>query len=229
MDGGAWWATAHGVAKSRTQLSDFTFTFHFHALEKEMATHSSVLAWRIPGTGEPGRLPSMGLHRVGHDWSNLAAADFITIWFLISIFKDFFLMWANFFKWGIIALQWRVSWESLFFVVSRGGDAVHLCTQKHRLNLEFWAKKANVRESTSESAAWKSASVNTSQPPPFLFSGGLLTPTSSTELSQPSKQFGMFTTIKAACGGLNNRYWRWGLKPGTSGINQSPLSHQTFK
>ena len=67
MDGGAWWAAVHEVAKSRTQLSDFTFTFHFHALEKEMATHSSVLAWRIPGTGEPGRRPSMGSHRVGHD------------------------------------------------------------------------------------------------------------------------------------------------------------------
>ena len=67
MDGGAWWAAVHGVAKSRTPLSDFTFTFHFHALEKEMATHSSVLAWRIPGTGEPGGLPSMGSHRVGHD------------------------------------------------------------------------------------------------------------------------------------------------------------------
>ena len=67
MDGGAWWAAVHGVAKSRTQLNDFTFTFHFHALEKEMATHSSVLAWRIPGTGEPGGLPSMGSHRVGHD------------------------------------------------------------------------------------------------------------------------------------------------------------------
>ena len=67
MDGGAWWATVHGVAKSWTQLSDFTFTFHFHALEKEMATHSSVLAWRIPGTGVPGGLPSMGSHRVGHD------------------------------------------------------------------------------------------------------------------------------------------------------------------
>ena len=67
MDGGAWWAAVHGVAKSRTRLSDFTFTFHFHALEKEMATHSSVLAWRIPGMGEPGGLPSMGLHRVGHD------------------------------------------------------------------------------------------------------------------------------------------------------------------
>ena len=73
-DGGAWWAAVHGVAKHRTQLSDFTFTFHFHALEKEMATHSSVLAWRIPGTGEPSGLPSMGSHRVGHDWSDLAAA-----------------------------------------------------------------------------------------------------------------------------------------------------------
>ena len=74
MDGGAWWATVHGVAKNWTQLNDFTFTFHFHALDKEMATHSSVLAWRIPGTGEPGWLPSMGSHRVRHDWSNLAAA-----------------------------------------------------------------------------------------------------------------------------------------------------------
>ena len=74
MDWGAWWAPIYGVAKSRTRLSDFTFTFHFHALEKEMATHSSVLAWRIPGTGEPVGLPSMGSHRVGHDWSDLAAA-----------------------------------------------------------------------------------------------------------------------------------------------------------
>ena len=67
MDGGAWWAIVHGVAKSWTQLSDLTFTFHFHALEEEMETHSSVLALRIPGTGEPGGLSSMGLHRVGHD------------------------------------------------------------------------------------------------------------------------------------------------------------------
>ena len=67
MDGGAWRAAVHGVVKSPTRLSDFTFTFHFHALEKEMATHSSVLAWRIPGMGEPGGLPSMGSHRVGHD------------------------------------------------------------------------------------------------------------------------------------------------------------------
>ena len=67
MDGGAWRAAVHGVAEGRTRLSDFTFTFHFPALEKEMATHSSVLAWRIPGTGEPGGLPSMESHRVGHD------------------------------------------------------------------------------------------------------------------------------------------------------------------
>ena len=79
MERGAWWAAVHGVVKIRTQLSDFTFTFHFHALEKEMTTHSSVLAWRIPGTGEPGRLPSMGSHRVGHDWSDLAAAAAIAL------------------------------------------------------------------------------------------------------------------------------------------------------
>ena len=82
MDGGAWWAAVHGVAKSGTRLSNFTFTFHFHALEKEMATHSSILAWRIPGTGEPGGLPSMGSHRVGHDWSDLAAAAAVTSWWV---------------------------------------------------------------------------------------------------------------------------------------------------
>jgi len=93
MDGSAWWAVAHGFAQSQTRLSDFTFTFHFHALEKEMATHSSVLAWRIPGTGEPGGLPSLGSHRVGHDWSDLAAA---VCWFcprswwkIVSFFGDF--------------------------------------------------------------------------------------------------------------------------------------------
>ena len=76
MDGGAWWAAVHGVAKSRTRLSNFPFTFHFHALQKEMATHSSVLVWRIPGMGEPHELPSMESHRVGHDCSDLAAAQF---------------------------------------------------------------------------------------------------------------------------------------------------------
>ena len=92
MDGGTWWAAVHGVVKSQTRLSDFIFTFHSHALEKEMATHSSVLAWRIPGTEEPGRLPSLELHRVGHDWSDLAVATLLetisffsisgTLWFL---------------------------------------------------------------------------------------------------------------------------------------------------
>ena len=91
MDGGAWWAAVHGVARSWMRLSDFPFTFHFHVLEKEMATHSGVLAWRIPGTGKPGGLPSMGSHRVGHDWSDLAIA--IAIWphktiFLNNVFEN---------------------------------------------------------------------------------------------------------------------------------------------
>ena len=91
MDGGAWWAAVHGVARSRTWLRDFTFTFHFHALEKEMATHSSVLAWRIPGTGEPGGLQSMGSHRVGHDWSDLAAAavHIVNIHWIIEKAREF--------------------------------------------------------------------------------------------------------------------------------------------
>ena len=75
MDGGAWKAAVHGVAEGWTQLGCFIFTFHFHALEKEMATHASVLAWRIPGTGKPGGLPSMGSYRVRHDRSDLALAN----------------------------------------------------------------------------------------------------------------------------------------------------------
>ena len=78
MDRGAWWAAVHRVAKSRTRLSDFTFPFHFHALEKAMAPRSSALAWRLPGPGEPGGLPSVGSHRVGHDWSDLAAVAYIS-------------------------------------------------------------------------------------------------------------------------------------------------------
>ena len=88
MDGGAWWATVQGVSKSQTRLSDFTFTFHFHALEKEVATRSSVLAWRIPGTGEPGGLPSMGSHRVGHAWSDAAAAAVTNgIWQSLTVYS----------------------------------------------------------------------------------------------------------------------------------------------
>ena len=81
MDGGTWKAAVYGVAEGRIQLSDFSLTFHFHALEKEMATHSSVLAWRMPGTGEPGGLPSVGSHRVGHDCSDLAAG--VAIYFFV--------------------------------------------------------------------------------------------------------------------------------------------------
>ena len=93
MHGGAWRAAVHGVTKSRTELSDFTFTFHFHALEKEMATHSSVLAWRIPGTVEPGGLLSMRSQRGGHDWSNLAAARAYFVHYYISrIFFEAFAL-----------------------------------------------------------------------------------------------------------------------------------------
>ena len=87
MDRGAWWAAVHGVAKNRTRLSNFTFTFHFHALQKEMSIHSSVFAWRIPGMVEPGGLPSMGSHRVGHGWSNLVVVVYIyTYHIYINIF-----------------------------------------------------------------------------------------------------------------------------------------------
>ena len=114
MDGGAWWAAVHGVTKSWTRLSDFPFTFHFHALEKEMATHSSVLAWRIPGTGEPGGLPSLESHRVGHDWSDLAVAQMVknppAMWetWVPS------LGWEDPLETGIathsIILAWRIPW-----------------------------------------------------------------------------------------------------------------------
>ena len=95
MDGGAWWATVHGVSKSQIRLSDFTFTFHFHVLEKKMATHSSILAWRIPGMEEPGGLPSMGLHRVGHDWCDLAAAAAACHYVIIKWAAFFFLLMVH--------------------------------------------------------------------------------------------------------------------------------------
>ena len=122
VDRGAWWATVHGVAKSRTRLSDFTFTFHFHALEKEMATHSSVLAWRIPGTAEPGGLPSMGSHRVRHDWSDLAAAAAVICWYLRKCFSTNFFIYCwstagegleNESEWVSRARLWRTLWEVL--------------------------------------------------------------------------------------------------------------------
>ena len=115
MDGGAWWAAVHGVANSRTRLSDFTFTFHFHALEKEMATHSSVLAWRIPGMGEPGGLLSMGSHRVGHDWSDLAAVA-QTVKHPVQCRRPRFDPWVRKIPWGkemaahSSILAWRIPW-----------------------------------------------------------------------------------------------------------------------
>ena len=116
MDGGAWWAAVYGVSRSRTRLSDFTFTFHFHALEKEMATHSSVLVWRIPGTGKPGGLLSMGLHRVGHDWSDLAAAavsseNFIILAHTFRPLIHFELIFVYGVRWGPISfcyMGWSV-------------------------------------------------------------------------------------------------------------------------
>ena len=107
MDGGAWWAAVHGVAKSWTRLSNFTFTFHFHALEKEMATHSSVLAWRIPGMGEPGGLLSLGSHRVRHDWSDLAAAAAFLckhLCYLLQMEKEI--------ETHSSILSWRIPWTA---------------------------------------------------------------------------------------------------------------------
>ena len=105
MDGGAWWAAVHGVSKSRARLSDFTFAFHFHALEKEMATHSSILAWRIPRTGEPGGLPSLG-SQSRTDWSDLAAAAahsevswFVKFWVIIHSWGGLDL---NFFRFLVL-------------------------------------------------------------------------------------------------------------------------------
>ena len=106
MDGGAWWAAVHGVAKSRTWLSNFPFTFHFHALEKEMATYSSIVAWRIPGTREPGGLPSMGSHRIAHDWSDLAVAVAMTSWFPWRIVPHWEFILALY-CWQIGPLLWH--------------------------------------------------------------------------------------------------------------------------
>ena len=107
MDRGVWWAAVHGVTKSWTRLSDFTFTFHFHAaLEKEMATHSSVLAWRITGTGEPGGLPSTESHRVGHDWSNLAAAEVLGSFQPLIPRNSKYNIETLFFFYYILTLNW---------------------------------------------------------------------------------------------------------------------------
>ena len=133
MDRGAWWAAVHGVARSQIRLSDFTFTFHFHALEKEMAPHSSVLAWRIPGMGEPGGLPSMGSHRVGHDWSDLAAAAVVfCLWMYLILFTNHQLM--NIWIISRFGLLWKVLLLT-FAYISLCGD---------RLSFFQWAFPASL-------------------------------------------------------------------------------------
>ena len=122
MDGGAWWTVVHGVARGWTRLSDFTFTFYFHALEKEMATHSSVLAWRIPGMGEPGGLPSMGSHRVEHDWSDLAAAAAAVIVSVVVVLKICFVNCKLALTKGIAK-----NWTTKAFVICLYGDWTLCC------------------------------------------------------------------------------------------------------
>ena len=109
MDGGAWKAAVHGVCRSWTRQNDYTFTFHFHALEKEMATHSSVLAWKIPGMGEPGGLPSLGSHRVRHNWSDLAAAAAACIIVHTDLFSLLLI--------AIWVVYWRIFWCDLFLAI----------------------------------------------------------------------------------------------------------------
>ena len=125
MDGRAWWAAVHGVAKSPTPPSDFTFSFHFHALEKEMATHSSVLAWRISGTGEPGGLLSVGSHRVGHDWSNLAAVAAAVATILDNSLVNTFLPLLFWYS----SISWRSHWSALrkVFFSNSGSARLSFC------------------------------------------------------------------------------------------------------
>ena len=137
VDGGAWQAAVHGVARSPKRLSAFTFTFHFHALEKEMATHSSVLAWRIPGTGEPGGLPSLGSHRVGHDQSDLAAAAAAAACvstFLYKLNDTLFLKFYSFTCWsGSLFLLSGAVLSQDYSSVQCMGVPLRLLIAEHRL------------------------------------------------------------------------------------------------
>ena len=137
MYGGAWWAAVHGVARSWTRLSNFTFPFHFPALEKAMAAHSSVLAWRIPGTGEPGGLPSMGSHRVGHHWSDLAAAAALRS-SLCSILKNGpcvpkRIMYSFAFRWNALYISVKIIWCNMYTILCfltdfHSGCSIHWCS-----------------------------------------------------------------------------------------------------
>ena len=132
MDGGAWKAAIHGVAKSRARQSDFTFTFHFHALEKEMTSHSSILAWRIPGTEETSGLLSLGSHRVGHDWSDLAAAASL---FQLHLFLDCSLLLSA----GLQVIldlslsSWTLSFASYFLIYHPKYFSIYSLLFHHKL------------------------------------------------------------------------------------------------
>ena len=126
MDRGAWYAAVRQVAKSWTWLSDFTFTFHFHALEKELATHSSVLAWRFPSTGEPGGLPSMGSHRVGRDWSDLAAVAAAAVGCVIRL-ASFLLLW---FQCVCLLMPSRNTYCLTWVFFLGHGVSLHSCSSK---------------------------------------------------------------------------------------------------
>ena len=123
---GPWCAAVPGVAKSRTWLSDFTFTLHFHALEKERATHSSVLAWRIPGTGHPGGLPSMGSHRVGHDWSDSASVECSLQQALQNAHVFFYLLSS---LWEMLKVSYWREWDTSMSHIS---PSYQLNTEKYR-------------------------------------------------------------------------------------------------
>ena len=146
MDAGAWEAAVHGVSKSWTRLSDFTFIFHFHALEKEMATHSSVLAWRIPGTGELGGLPSMGSHRVGHGWSDLAAAaikkemlpSFLFLEKFMKNYNSYFSVW---YKLPVMLPGHWLSLVKCFLIINE--VSLHV-RSLFRLSSSFWGRFSNL-------------------------------------------------------------------------------------
>ena len=143
MDRGAWKAAVHGVTKSQERLSDFTFTFHFHALEKEMATHSSVLAWRIPGTGKPGGLLSMGSHRVRHDWSDLAAGNEL----------PFFSQFTSSYKVTRITLCYTVVGQQTFY---KGPNFKHfrLCKTHNLRTIHLCSYSTEVWYKTIQKQMW---------------------------------------------------------------------------
>ena len=133
MDRRARKAAVHGVVKSRTRLSDFTFTFRFHALEKEMATHTSILAWRIPGPGEPGGLLSVGSHKVGHDWSNLAAAACPLSWWYHPTISSSFVPFSSCLQSFSASGSFPVNW-----LFESGGQSIGASASVLPMNIQDW-------------------------------------------------------------------------------------------